>query len=262
MAYERQYSDAILGSMQLAYGQGYLSPGGAEEVIAILEGLSLAGRNVLDLGCGVGGAAVLMAGELGAGSVLGVDVEEHSLELAADTVQAAGLTERVNLRLIEPGPLPLPGNSFDVVFTNDAICHVPDKRSLIADVFRVLRPGGVFAGGDWMKGEDGPGHAIYNDWVEQLHSSGLRFRFESVDIYTQSLEASGFEAIEARNSSAWSEQCARDQLDYVLGSARQSSIRSLGKEAFDRRVRLTRTRLEALASGSLQHWYVRARKPD
>ncbi|MDH3689692.1 MAG: methyltransferase domain-containing protein, partial [Gammaproteobacteria bacterium] len=103
MAYDRQYSDSILDGMQSAYGEGFLSPGGAEEVRQIMHGLSAEGRDVLDLGCGVGGASLILARELNAGRVVGVDVERQSLERAATAIKAAGLTDRITLKLIEPG---------------------------------------------------------------------------------------------------------------------------------------------------------------
>ena len=67
MAYEKQYSDAVRASVETVYGAGFLSPGGAAEVGHILDGLAIEGRDVLDLGCGPGGAAVALAGDLGAG---------------------------------------------------------------------------------------------------------------------------------------------------------------------------------------------------
>ena len=152
MAYEKQYSDAVRASVETVYGAGFLSPGGAAEVGHILDGLAIAGRDVLDLGCGPGGAAVALAGDLGAGRVLGIDVDAQTLERAAETVAAVGLADRITLKLVEPGPLPLPDGSFDVVFSKDVIAHVTDKDTLYGEILRVLRPGGAFAGSDWMRG--------------------------------------------------------------------------------------------------------------
>ena len=76
MAYERQYSDAVLVSMQSLYGKGFLSPGGAAEVFQIVDGVAVEGRHVLDLGCGIGGATAVLAGELGAARVVGIEVVE------------------------------------------------------------------------------------------------------------------------------------------------------------------------------------------
>ena len=101
MAHTSQYSDTTLDEMQLLYGEGYLSPGGAEEVDAILDGVAVRGRRVLDLGCGVGGAAIRIVRELDAGTVVGIDVEEDALERATAAVSI------LDFRVSPPlGPFP------------------------------------------------------------------------------------------------------------------------------------------------------------
>ena len=47
-----QYSTNVVEGMQALYGKGFLSPGGAEEMAVLLEGVDLSGRTVLDIGCG------------------------------------------------------------------------------------------------------------------------------------------------------------------------------------------------------------------
>lgn len=261
MVESRQYSDAVLASMQSLYGKGFLSPGGAAEVFDIVEGLSIEGRDVLDLGCGIGGASAVLAGELGAARVLGIDVEPDSLEQAARLVEDAGLAERVSLELVTPGPLPLPDEAFDAIFTKDVFCHVPDKPALLAEAFRVLRPGGVFACGDWVEGEGGPetrdSRPAYEDWAARLAKSGLIFHFDPLSVYEAGLKAAGFGAVQVRDHSAWSERDGRRQLAQSESEA-ETLRRTLGEEGYRNRVALTRSRVEALAGGSLRHVHIQA----
>ncbi len=264
MAKPRQYSDSVLASMQSLYGKGFLSPGGAAEVFDIVAGLPIKGREVLDLGCGIGGASVVLAGELAAARVLGIDVEPASLEQAARLVEETGLADSVSLRLVEPGPLPLPDAAFDVVFTKDVFCHVPDKPALLAEAYRVLRPGGVFACGDWVKGDigpDGQDHpTAFADWNARLARSGLVFHFDPLVVYQAGLEAAGFAPIEVRDHSAWSEQDGRRQLAQSEQDA--AALRqALGEDGYRSRVALTRARIDALAGGSLRHLHIRAFRP-
>ncbi len=259
MAHERQYSDAVLASMQSLYGKGFLSPGGAAEVFQIVDGLQVAGRDVLDLGCGIGGASALLAGELGAASVLGIDVEAVSIEQARELVAERDLADRVVLKHCEPGPLPLPDAAVDLVFTKDVICHVPDKPAFFAEAFRVLRPGGVLASGDWVKGHDGPGAEAYRDWDARLAESGLVFHFEPRPAYESALAAAGFGSVEVRDHSAWQEADGRRQLNQSREEAEAITAR-LGKEGYEKRVALTRARVEALAKGSLLHLHFQAHK--
>lgn len=54
---------------------------------------------------------------------------------------ARGLGGRIGFVKVAPGPLPFPAGAIDVVFFKDSIVHLPDKRALMAAVFRVLKPG-------------------------------------------------------------------------------------------------------------------------
>ncbi len=261
MTYESQYDDAMLEGMQSAYGQGFLSPGGAEEVAGIVAGIDLAGRDVLDIGCGVGGAVILLAGELGAGRVVGVDVEEVSLARARRAVEAAGLADRVSLRLVAPGPIPFPEDSFDVVFSKDVFCHLPEKGPLFAESFRSLRPGGIFACGDWIEAKHLPPSAGFDEWSERLRAGGLMFHFGSPAEYADGLAAAGFEAVEARDNSSRAEGKARRELDRSMGADRNAMRERLGEAGYENRLNLTRARYEALAGGRLLHHHIQARKP-
>jgi phosphoethanolamine N-methyltransferase len=147
-----EYTGDAIAAYELRWGEGFLSPGGAEEVARMLEGADLRGREVLDIGCGIGGADVVLVRDHGAGHVLGIDVERPALDRAAARATAAGLTDRLSFQLVAPGPLPFAEASFDVVFSKDSIIHVADKAALFGEALRVLRPGGGFVVSDWFRG--------------------------------------------------------------------------------------------------------------
>jgi SAM-dependent methyltransferase len=91
---------------------------------------------VLDLGCG-DGAFLAEIQALGAEPV-GADVAETALE------RARGRAPRAELRRVEPdGPLPFADRSFDVVWCSETLEHVAATASFLAEVYRVLRPGGA-----------------------------------------------------------------------------------------------------------------------
>ena len=69
------YDEPHIEFLEAMWGQGYLSPGGPEEVARVLEGIDLRGVTVLDIGCGSGGIAVDLVRNHGAGRVIGIDVE-------------------------------------------------------------------------------------------------------------------------------------------------------------------------------------------
>src|SRR3546814_4532350 len=69
---------------------------------------------------------------------------------SSDVCSSDRVADRVDFRLVEPGPLPFAAGRFDAVFSKDALIHIPDKQGLYAEVLRVLRPGGAFAASDWL----------------------------------------------------------------------------------------------------------------
>ena len=138
------YHPDLIRLLEDLWGEGFLSPGGPDEVAQVLEGHDISGLSVLDIGCGAGGIDLTLVRDHGAGYVTGIDVEDGVLTRARAVVEGAGLTDRIGLVKVAPGPLPFPPGTFDVVFSKDSIVHIPDKHALMEEVARVLKPGGRF----------------------------------------------------------------------------------------------------------------------
>src|SRR5262245_28708428 len=115
--HEQEYDAAFVELLESVWGEGFLSPGGPEEVGRILVGVDLQGATVLDIGCGTGGATFLMANLLKAGDVVGIDVSAAVIEEAEARSRKHPAERRPRFRLVEPGPLPFPDDEFDVVFS-------------------------------------------------------------------------------------------------------------------------------------------------
>ena len=184
-----EYDDAFVARLELLWGEGFLSPGGAEEVAELLGGFDLAGKAVLDIGCGIGGVDVVLARDHGAGSVLGIDVEAPLLTRARALAERLGLDDRIETRLVRPGPLPLADGAFDVVVSKDAMIHIPDKPALFAEVRRVLRPGGGFIASDWLQSAEGRGSPEMTSLGAAL---GLSFNLATPEEMAAAMAAAGF----------------------------------------------------------------------
>ena len=230
-----------------------ICPGGAEEVDAILDGVTVRGCRVLDLGCGVGGAAIRIAGEFGAEKVVGVDVEEHSIEYANAKVRTAGLAHQITFELIEPGPIPAADESFDIVFSKDVVCHLADKRPMFSEVYRVLRKGGVFALGDWTIGTTPISGGPEKQRVVR-RPDGLVLYFEPLEHYLQGLEQSGFASITTREHSGWLLERTRRELETAQGMQGEHEEAA----SMAQRIKVTQRRLHSLESGHLAHWHLQA----
>jgi ubiquinone/menaquinone biosynthesis C-methylase UbiE len=112
---------------------------------ALLEGVSLRGKEVLDVGCGTG-IQSLLALEGGATRVVGGDVSEYMLGQCRQKVQAQGYSpERVAFQLLDAESLPFRDSCFDAVICGMVLGLIPDQETAVSEMVRVLRPGGVLA---------------------------------------------------------------------------------------------------------------------
>lgn len=107
-----------------------------------LPGPIHAGETVVDIGCGAGADACVVALLVGAaGKVYGFDATPAMIVKARANAAAAGLLQ-VEFREADMAHLNLPDAAADVVISNGAINLAPDKSKVFAELFRILRPGG------------------------------------------------------------------------------------------------------------------------
>ena len=253
------YHRDLVALLEGLWGEGFLSPGGAEEVGRMLHGIDIAGRSVLDIGCGAGGADVALVEGHGAGYVTAIDVEDTVLGRARALVAARGLGARIGLAKVAPGPLPFPPDTFDLVFSKDSIVHIPDKEALMAEVARVLRPGGRLVASDWLIGHDGPPSPAM---AAYLAAEALDFGMASPARYRAALAGAGFEGIETADRNAWYLGTAEAELERLRGPWGEAAAARLGAGFVAHNAEIWSLMIPVLASGEHRPTHLRAVRPD
>ena len=101
------------------------------------------GMRALDFGCGPGTLSAGLAQVVAPGELYGIDTEETQVELAK-SLAAALQVENVTFQVGDVTELPFEDDFFDVAHAHDVLFYVPDTRAALAEVMRVLKPGGVY----------------------------------------------------------------------------------------------------------------------
>jgi arsenite methyltransferase len=169
-----------------------------------------AGQTVLDLGSGGGIDVLPSAKRVGpTGKVYGLDMTDEMLALAHENQRKAGATNVEFLKgTIEA--IPLPDQSVDVIISNCVINLSADKDRVIAEAFRVLKPGGRFAVSDVVvRGTDVPVEArrSLELWVGCIAGA-----LEETT-YRDTLARAGFEAIDLEPTRIYRAADARQFLE-------------------------------------------------
>jgi demethylmenaquinone methyltransferase / 2-methoxy-6-polyprenyl-1,4-benzoquinol methylase len=117
-------------------------------------------KRILDVATGTAGVAIALAKRTGA-EVTGIDISESMLARGRERVHAAGLDDRIKLQGGRAEDLPFPNGSFDAVSFTYLLRYVREPAATVAELARVLRPGGVLASLDFFVPPNPAWHAAW-----------------------------------------------------------------------------------------------------
>jgi phosphoethanolamine N-methyltransferase len=190
-----QYTRASIEAYEAVFGPDFLSPGGRDTATALIRRLALEpGRRVLDVGCGLGGSAFLMAREFGL-RVDGIDLSRNMIAMAKERLAANGLAESVSLEHGDCLSLGRPGR-YDAIYSRDVFLHIHDKTRLFEVLAACLRPGATLLFTDYCCCPR-PWSKAFAAYVEERS-----YCLQTVDEYAALLEAAGFTGISAEDRTA------------------------------------------------------------
>lgn len=181
--------------------------GGLEATDALLDQLEITGKTrVLDIGCGIGGAARHVAARTGA-HVRGFDLTPDFVNTAKALSDLVGMRDATSFQIGSALDIPEPDNSTDLALMFHVGMNIKDKKTLFKEAARVLVPGGTFALFDVMRGSDTT-LTFPVPWAEDAAFSFVA----SPSDYRLAAEAAGFELIAERDRSDF----ASDFFDRVI----------------------------------------------
>ena len=221
------------------------------------------GSRVLDVGCGIGGSARILARDYGF-EVLGISISPGQIERARQ-LTPAGLPCR--FAVMDALALELADASFDAVWTVEAGPHMPDKQRFADELLRVLKPGGLLAVADWNRRDAGvqPLSRLERWVMHQLLVQWAHPEFASIPGFRRNLEASPWAGGLQVTTADWSRATLPSWIESILeGARRPATVLGLGPRAVLLGLRETPTLLLmhwGFATGMMQFGVFRARKP-
>lgn len=256
MSHEIEYNDAMTTMLELIWGVGFMAPGGEGNIANLVEGLDTEGQRILDIGCGIGGPAFLLASKYGA-KVVGIDIEPQLIEQAQRRAEELGLSSSCEFVAVEPGPMPFPDESFDIVLSTGVIMQIEDKNQVFEEALRLLKPGGVLTCYDWMKPE--------GEYSEDMHywfkMERLTYSMKTFREYEQMLEEAGFVDIEMSDRSDWYRRKVQQEYEQIKSELYPRMVELLGKQEADHFVENWRSMTVVCEKGDVYQGYYRAQKP-
>ncbi|MFI5909596.1 methyltransferase domain-containing protein [Dactylosporangium sp. NPDC051541] len=149
-----------------------------------------AGARVLDVGCGIGGPALYLAGPHGC-TVEGVTLSAAQAARANEKAAAAGLGDRARFHQRDALDNDYPDASFDALWAVESLMHIADRAAFFAEARRLLRPGGTLAIATWSV-RDGELSPPERRVVDQILRHQVMPSFSSLEEHERLAVAAGF----------------------------------------------------------------------
>ncbi|CEM04269.1 unnamed protein product [Vitrella brassicaformis CCMP3155] len=166
-------------------------------------------KDTLDLGCGIGGTARILAKAFGPQSrILGIAISPNQIARANELATEQGVSDSCKFMVMDGMKMTVPDNTFDFVWVCESTEHMPDKQKAIQEMTRVLKPGGRLVVAVWSQRDDTDKpftkrerrrlDYLYSEWshpfftsvpqfVEMLQDTGVMENIETADWAQQTL---------------------------------------------------------------------------
>lgn len=255
-SHDEEYDQDMVAALALVWGEGFMAPGGSELVHKTLAGLQVAGKRILDIGCGTGGGALVMARELQA-SVVAIDLEEPLVARARGRVIEAGLEGQITVSQCSPGPLPFCDGDFDIVYSVGAFTQTEDKLAIFKEAWRVLKSSGSLVSYDWTKRDPTLSEAMKH-WVKLEE---LTYEMITIESQCDLLRAAGFVNVRGADDQGWYARESQQEYHRLNGPLRSQLVQQIGEQKAQHTLDDWEAMITVLKSGELCPAFFHALKP-
>ena len=210
--------------------------------------------HVLDLCCGLGGPARYLAYHHGC-RVTGVDMNTDRLAGAVRLTERTKLQDRVLFHHANALQTGLADETFDVIVSQEAFCHIPDKKTLIAECVRLLKPGGCIVYTDILAR-----NSMTNEIRSRLENEMVFSELSTLEQYCHLLEGKSCQVVEVEDLSDDWAQILIDRLA-MYRSLKEQTVSSFGLAHFQKWDRTYSFFVDLYRSGELGGGRFVAHKP-
>ncbi|MFW6054433.1 MAG: methyltransferase domain-containing protein [Thermodesulfobacteriota bacterium] len=252
MSNEDQYSITGILRYEWIFGYGFLGYGEPEVTRELIRRMDWPdGLKVLDVGCGLGGAAFLMAREHQA-RITGVDLTEEIVNLARERQQEQGISG-VDFIQGDIHGLDFSPESFDVIWSRETLLHVPEKEKLFNKFYRWMAPGGRLSITDYAR-RQGRGSQLFEEYIEE---SG--YPLPELSEYSRIVRQAGFSEVQVEDKSEFLAGLLEDQLHKLENNSREF-CRRFSTEDFQYLKDRWQLKLDCCRSGDMKWAWILAKK--
>jgi sarcosine/dimethylglycine N-methyltransferase len=181
----RGHLDGLSPEDLFPHDQDHYGALAANDALASLGSIA-EGTHVVDFCAGLGGPSRYLAHRYGA-DVTGIELTPPRVKGAEELTRRVGLQDKVRIIEGDVMDVPLGDDSVDVVVSQEALLHVPDKPRALAEAYRILKPGGRIVFTDWIA------HRPLDEADKTLMWQGMAVRIlYSLPVYAELIGRAGF----------------------------------------------------------------------
>lgn len=158
------------------------------------------GEKCMDIGCGVAGPMINIAKKYKV-EITGINNSSYQISKAREFLKKEGLNKACSIIECDWMDIPLEDQVFDKAYSIEASCHAADNRAkLFAEVYRLLKPGSLFAGYEWVMTElYNPGNPEHQQIKRDIEIGNGISNLNYKEDVIEALKMSGFEVVECRD---------------------------------------------------------------